>query len=70
MLYIFIFFALIFLAILLWLFEVNIYFRVGAIFIGILWITVERYRELKKKEPVFKIVKRFFVNVWDILQGM
>ena len=47
-----------------------IYFRVGAIFIGILWITVERYRELKKKEPVFKIVKRFFVNVWDILQGM
>ena len=57
MLYIFIFFALIFLAILLWLFEVNIYFRVGAIFIGILWITVERYRELKKKSRYLKLSK-------------
>ena len=68
--YIFAFFALIVLVVCLWLSEVNIYFNVGVTCIGIIWITMERYRELKKKEPLFKIIKRWFVKVWDILQGM
>ena len=67
---IFAIFALVVIVVCLWLSEVNIYFNIGVTCFGVIWITVERYRELKKKKPVYKIIKKWFVNVWDILQGM